>query len=154
MRQLRHASSQGYNVLGRSHENLHGGGNLSSPSIGGGPPMSYSAPSYRREPLRRYASAHALPSGNVQYRHPHHPSTAPVLRISGDFEDMWNRQHANAASSSHQQPVFGRGIIGPPCSACVSVSFWFGSQPPPQCQICFTNLQGTPIHHSSECVLN
>lgn len=128
MRQLRQASSQGYNVLhlGRSHENLlnqssaaHHSGNLSSPyhaSQG----MSTTT-DFRKEPLRRYASAHTLPSGggfagglggsHVQYRTPRHPPTAPVLRISGDFDDMWSRNHGNAASSQHKA-VFGRGTFG------------------------------------------
>ena len=108
MRQLRQASSQGYNVLGRSHENLHGSGMSPSPYLANHP----AAPGgFRKEPLRRYASAHALPSGGVQFRNPQHPPTAPVLRISGDFEDMWNRHHSNASASAQHKPVFGRGII-------------------------------------------
>lgn len=126
MRQLRQASSQGYNVLGRSHDNLHDirGGNMSpSPYHGHHPAGSYTQANsgghgFRKEPLRRYASANALPSG-VQFRNPQHPPTAPVLRISGDFEDMWNRHHSNASAASAQhKPVFGRGIFSGCSSAC------------------------------------
>ena len=111
MRQLRQASQQGYNIVGRSHENLQG--NTTSPYLG------QHHGSVRKEPLRRYASAHTLPISNppsaVQYRGSatNIASAAPVLRISGDFEDMWNRQHLGAMSSSaaaQHKPVFGRGI--------------------------------------------
>ncbi|XP_067929221.1 tensin-3-like isoform X10 [Watersipora subatra] len=96
MRQLRQASQHGYNVLGRSHENLHG--TIMSPQLGyrGG---------VRKEPLRRYASASNLPFSNppgpIQYRGSStNLASAPVLRISGDFEDMWSRQHAAAGGGA------------------------------------------------------
>lgn len=116
MRQLRQASLQGYNVLGRSHENLQGA--MTSPYLGSRYQHHHHGPP-RREPLRRYASAQNLPFSNasnvgVQYRGSaaNVSSTAPVLRISGDFEDMWNRHRATAGAGASAQhtPVFGRGI--------------------------------------------
>ena len=112
LRQLRQASQQGYNILGRSHENLQG--TVTSPYLG---QHQHRGP--RKEPLRRYASAQNLPVNStpaaVQYRGSttNVSAAAPVLRISGDFEDMWNRQHSAAAScgaAAQHKPVFGRGI--------------------------------------------
>lgn len=100
MRQLRQASAQGYNILGRSHDNLHG---TFSPS--------YQPTGYRRDTLRRYASAQTLPhSGGYSAGGYSAPSpNTPVYRISGDFGSMWDRQHTSSASALHK-PVFGRGI--------------------------------------------
>ena len=91
MRQLRQASALGYNAIGRSHENLR----------------EYSQHSplpAHREPLRRYASAQTLPN-SAAFR------GSPVVRISGDFEDLWSR-HTNTAL---HKPVYGRGTRSVAC---------------------------------------
>lgn len=104
MRQLRQASSQGYSLLGRSHDNIHG--SLSSPRY------YQPHPAPRREPLRRYASAQTLPHSTGFQPGYHTASGAvtpppPVYRISGDFDSMWDRQHQQQAV---HKPVFGQGI--------------------------------------------
>lgn len=119
MRQLRQASAQGYNILGRSHDNLHG---TFSPS--------YQPTGYRRDTLRRYASAQTLPhSGGYSAGGYSAPSpNTPVYRISGDFGSMWDRQHTSSASALHK-PVFGRGISlriisQTPCMSPACLSKW------------------------------
>lgn len=115
LRQLRQASGQGHNILGRSHENL-----VTSPRLSHH--HHFLGRTQRKEPLRRYASANNLPFGNaasqpnIQYRGgsaANLASTTPVLRISGDFEDMWSRHNA----ASQHRPVYGRGT-GVVCMWC------------------------------------
>lgn len=104
MRQLRQASSQGYNLLGRSHDNINGA--LSSPRYY--QPHLGSTTLRRDPPLRRYASAQTLPHSTAFYPGYQQQQQQPVVyRISGDFDGMWDRQHQQTV----HKPVFGRGII-------------------------------------------